>query len=80
MRLFNMIFLRWTRKDCINNDSTDHCLLLLGNLRYIKRVLIFNDIKEFTFVSSTVHRVFFKQFLEYESTFLCQKYMTEPVI
>ena len=72
------LFARWTRNDCVGNKPTDYRLLLLGSLRYIGRALTFDDIEEYTFVSSEVHRNFFSLFLKYGSTVLYKKHVSDP--
>ena len=53
-------------------------LLLIGTLRYIGRGLTFDDIEEFSFISVEVRYEFFCEFIDYGSTYLCNKYALQP--
>ena len=57
------LFTRWTHKDCIGVPPSDIGLLLLGVLRYLGRSLTYDDLEEFTFISSEVHQQFLLHFL-----------------
>jgi hypothetical protein len=72
------MFSRWTKSDCVGNRPSDYRLLLLGTLRYLGRGLTFDDIEEYTFISGEVHRNFLYIFLDYGSTILYKKHITDP--
>ena len=72
------LFRRWISCDATKRQATPIDLLVLGALRYLGRGWTFDDIEEATAVSKEVHRVFFKQFTEYGSTDLYEKYVIFP--
>jgi hypothetical protein len=72
------LFDRWMSCDAIGRKSTPIELLVLGALRYLGRGWTFDDIEEATAVSKEVHRVFFRQFIEYGSTILYEKHVNYP--
>ena len=73
----NELFSRWTKQDCTGTPPSDIRILLLGTLRYLGRGHTFDDVEESTFISREVHRIFFHHFVEYGSTILFSKYVTD---
>ena len=71
------LFQRWNVDDCTGCPSSDIRVLLLGSLRYLGRAHTFDDIEESTFISREVHRIFLHTFLDYGSTNLYKKYVTD---
>jgi hypothetical protein len=70
------LFCRWSNKDACGNQPSDIRLLLLGTLRYLGRAHTFDDLSESTYISQEVHRQFFNAFIQYGSTVLYNKYVT----
>ena len=58
---------RWMSCDATGRQPTPVDLLVLGSLRYLGRGWTFDDVEECTAVSHEVHRVFFRQFIEFGS-------------
>lgn len=71
------LFERWMCTDAVGKKPSDIRLLLLGSLRYLGRGHTFDDASESTYISADVHRVFFNSFIEYGSTVLYKKYVSD---
>ena len=76
----NVLFSRWTRTDAVGKSPSNMKLLLLGSLRYIGRGWTLDDIYEATGISINVNREFLKTFIEYGSSVLYKKYVSDPAI
>jgi hypothetical protein len=74
----NDLFKHWSNKDCVGVEPSDIGLLLLGTLRYLGRGLTFDDLEEYAYIFSEVHRHFFIAFLEYGNSILYNKYVVTP--
>ena len=69
-----------TRSDAVGKSPSNMKLLLLGSLRYIGRGWTLDDIYEATGISINVNREFLKTFIEYGSSVLYKKYVSDPAI
>jgi len=72
------LFLRWQSLDATKKQASPIQLLLLGSLRYLGRGWTFDDLEEATAIHEETHRQFFHVFIEWGSTWLYEKYVSEP--
>ena len=74
------LFSRWSNTDATFDSSSNMKLLLLGFLRHIGRSWTLDDIEEANGISREVNRIFLHTILEYGSTVLYKKWVTDPVV
>ena len=74
------LFPRWSNTDTTFESSPNMKLLLLGFLRYIGRSWTLDDIEEANGIFREVNRNFLHTMLEYGSTVLFKKWVTEPAL
>ena len=67
----------YMNRDCVGEGLTDISMLLLGALRYLGRSWTFDDVEEATAISRETNRLFFKKFIEYGSSNLFKRYVTD---
>ena len=67
------IFDKWVSIDVVEVELSEMKLLLLGDLHYIGKAWIFNDIKETTAISRDTNRLFFLTFIKHGSTILYKR-------
>ena len=72
------LFIPFTTADVVGDDCTELALLLLGTLCYIGCSWTFDCLEENTAISRETHRRFFNYFILYASSYLYEKYVTQP--
>jgi hypothetical protein len=72
-------FDRWCGSKTNGKKSSPVKLLLLGTLRYLGQGWTFDNIKEQTAISISVHRVFFHVFIAFGSTSFYSQHVLTPV-